>query len=151
QNELISALGRNAMALDSVFLVVRAVMALIFCFVFCFAVGALEPATAQQSAANVDAGRLVGADNDPASWMTYGRTYGEQRFSPLTQITADNANSLGLAWYADLDVIGGKPELSRGQEATPLEIDGVLYVATSWSNVKAFDAKTGQVLWLYDA
>ena len=67
------------MALDSVFLVDRAVTALIFCF----AAGALEPARAQESWANVDAARLVAADQDPANWMTYGRTYSEQRFSPL--------------------------------------------------------------------
>ena len=128
-------------------LVVHAVMALIFCF----AAGALEPARAQQSWANVDAARVEAAVQDGANWMTYGRTYSEQRFSPLTQINADNANQLGLVGYTDLDVIDGKPELSRGQEATPLEIDGVLYVSTSWSNVRAFDAKTGQSLWFYDA
>jgi len=71
------------MALDSVFLVDRAVTALIFCFVFGFAAGAIEPARAAESAANVDAARLIGADQDPANWMTYGRTYSEQRFSPL--------------------------------------------------------------------
>jgi hypothetical protein len=78
-------------------LVVRAVMALIFCFV----AGDIEPARAAGPAANVDAARIDGADQDPANWMTYGRTYSEQRFSPLTQITADNVNLLGLAWYAD--------------------------------------------------
>ena len=75
--------------------------------------------------------------------MTYGRTYSEQRFSPLDQITADNVNLLGLAWYADFDI-------DRGQEATPLIIDGVMYVSTAWSMVRAFDAKTGRPLWLYD-
>ena len=76
--------------------------------------------------------------------MTYGRTYSEQRFGPLAQITADNANLLGLAWYADFDI-------DRGQEATPLIIDGVMYASTAWSNVRAFDAKTGKPLWFYDA
>ena len=56
-------------------LVVRAVMALLFCL----AAGAIEPARAAGSAADVDAARLVGADKDP-NWMTYGRTYSEQRF-----------------------------------------------------------------------
>ena len=104
--------------------------------VFCFTAGAIEPARAADPAANVDAARLVGADQDPANWMTYGRTYSEQRFSPLAQITADNVNLLGLAGYADLDA-------DRGQESTPLVIDGVLYVSTAWSNVRAFHAKTG--------
>jgi glucose dehydrogenase len=74
----------------------------------------------------VDATRLIGADQDPANWMTYGRTYSEQRFSPLAHITADDVNLLGLAWYADVDV-------DRGQDATPLIIEGVMYVSTAWA------------------
>ena len=70
------------------------------------------------------------ADRDAANWLSYGRTYSEQRFSPLTKITSDNAKQLGLAWFADLDT-------NRGQEATPLVIDGVMYVSTAWSMVKA--------------
>ncbi len=91
----------------------------------------------------MDATRISQADREPGNWMTYGRTYSEQRFSPLARITADNVKQLGLAWYADLDT-------NRGQEATPLVIDGVLYVSTAWSMVKAFDAKTGKLLWSYD-
>jgi quinohemoprotein ethanol dehydrogenase len=101
------------------------------------------PAVAASSPANVDAARLAGADQDATNWMTYGRTYSEQRFSPLTRITADNAKQLGLAWYADLDT-------DRGQEATPLVIDGVMYLSTAWSLVKAFDARTGTLLWSFD-
>ena len=98
---------------------------------FGFGAGAIETAEAAESAANVDATRLTEADKDPGNWMTYGRTYSEQRFSPLARITADNVKQLGLAWYADLDT-------NRGQEATPLVIDGVLYVSTAWSMVKAY-------------
>jgi quinohemoprotein ethanol dehydrogenase len=98
---------------------------------------------AAPSPANVDAARITHADQDPGNWLTYGRTYSEQRFSPLTAISADNANRLGLAWYADLDT-------DRGQEATPLVIDGVMYFSTAWSLVMAFDAKTGRQLWSYD-
>jgi alcohol dehydrogenase (cytochrome c)/quinohemoprotein ethanol dehydrogenase len=76
-------------------------------------------------------------------WLTYGRDYGEQRFSPLTAINAGNVGQLGLAWSADLDT-------ARGQEATPLVHDGVLYVSTAWSMVKAYDAVTGKQLWAYD-
>jgi alcohol dehydrogenase (cytochrome c)/quinohemoprotein ethanol dehydrogenase len=91
----------------------------------------------------VDANRLDNAARDSADWLSYGRTYTEQRYSPLAGITADNAQQLGLAWYADLDT-------DRGQESTPLVIDGVLYVSTAWSLVKAYDAKTGKLLWSYD-
>src|SRR5215472_14196188 len=70
-------------------------------------------------AADVDGVRIANAERDPASWVSYGRTYSEQRYSPLSQITPDNAGKLGLAWYGDLDT-------NRGQEATPLVIDGVM-------------------------
>ncbi len=82
----------------------------------------------------------AGTDGD---WLSYGRTYDEQRFSPLDQINAGNAGRLGLAWHADL-------ETARGQEATPLAIDGMLYTTTAWSMVKAYDGTTGKPLWSYD-
>lgn len=78
-----------------------------------------------------------------AEWLSYGRDYGEQRFSPLTQVNDQNVGQLGLAWFADLDT-------ARGQEATPLVHDGVIYVSTAWSMVKAYDARTGEPKWSYD-
>ena len=86
---------------------------------------------------------LVGADGDSANWISHGRTYSEQRFSPLDGVNRDNVGQLGLAWYADMDT-------GRGQEATPLVMDGKLYLTTAWSKVKAFDATTGKPLWEYD-
>src|SRR5262249_49532753 len=100
------------------------------------------PATA---AAQVDAARLLAAD-EPANagqWMSHGRDYSEQRFSPLTKVSTDNVAQLGLAWYADFDT-------RRGQESTPLVIDGAVYVTTAWSKVFAYDAKSGKELWRYD-
>jgi alcohol dehydrogenase (cytochrome c)/quinohemoprotein ethanol dehydrogenase len=93
--------------------------------------------------AAVNAERLVAADSEPGQWMSHGRTYGEQRFSPLDQITTANVKDLGLSWYVDLDT-------NRGQEATPLVVDGVLYVSTAWSKVKAYRAATGELLWEFD-
>jgi alcohol dehydrogenase (cytochrome c)/quinohemoprotein ethanol dehydrogenase len=93
--------------------------------------------------AAVNAARLTAVDAEPGQWMSHGRTYGEQRFSPLDQIDTDTVGKLGLAWFADLDT-------RRGQEATPLVVDGVLYVSTAWSKVKAYDAATGKPLWAYD-
>lgn len=86
---------------------------------------------------------LVGADGDTANWISHGRTYSEQRYSPLEGVNRENVGQLGLAWYADMDT-------GRGQEATPLVIDGKLYLTTAWSKVKAFDATTGKPLWEYD-
>ena len=103
----------------------------------------MEPASAGGSPAPVNAARLDSAERDNSNWLSYGRTYSEQRYSPLAKISDSNAKQLGLAWYADLDT-------DRGQESTPLVIDGMLYVSTAWSMVKAYDAKTGKPLWSYD-
>ena len=104
-----------------------------------------EPAAkaAAKPPAQVDAARIVQADQDPGNWLTVGRTYSEQRFSPLAKIDAGNVKQLGLAWFLDLDT-------HRGQEATPLIIDGVLYSTSAWSKVQAIDAASGKLLWQYD-
>jgi len=91
----------------------------------------------------VDAARIINADNDRGNWVAHGRTYGEQRYSPLTNITYKNVSQLSLAWSYDLDT-------HRGQEATPLVIDGVMYFTTAWSKVFALDAANGKLLWSYD-
>src|SRR5215510_13545790 len=93
--------------------------------------------------ADVDSARIVGADREPGNWMSHGRDYGEQRFSPLKEISEENIGSLGLAWYYDLDT-------NRGQEATPIVVDGVMYFTSAWSKVFALNATTGKVLWSYD-
>lgn len=95
-------------------------------------------------AAAVTATRLAAADREPGSWMTYGRTYDEQRFSPLQQITADNVGQLHLAWHYDLDAA------HRAQESTPIVVDGVMYVTSAWSKVFALDPATGKELWVFD-
>ena len=75
--------------------------------------------------------------------MSTGRDYGEQRYSPLTQLNPSNVGQMSLAWYADIDT-------SRMQEATPIVVDGAMYVSTAWSHVKAFDVRTGRPLWAFD-
>src|SRR5262249_25625797 len=93
----------------------------------------------------VDQARLLAA-NDSANdgqWMSYGRDYAEQRFSPLKAVNTDTVKNLGLAWFGDFDT-------RRGQESTPIVVDGVIYVTTAWSKVYAYDAKTGQQLWKFD-
>jgi quinohemoprotein ethanol dehydrogenase len=105
--------------------------------------GGKSAGTAPKAVAAVDGARIEAADSEPGNWMTYGRSYDEQRFSPLDAINADNVSGLGLAWYFDLDT-------DRGQEATPIVVDGVMYVSTAWSKVKALDAKTGKLIWAYD-
>jgi quinohemoprotein ethanol dehydrogenase len=91
----------------------------------------------------LDGAAIAAADLHPGDWLSHGRDYGEQRFSPLAQIDAANVGRLGLAWYADLGS-------TRGLEATPLVVDGVIYNVQPWNIVKAFDAPTGKQLWAYD-
>ncbi len=91
----------------------------------------------------VNASRIVNADREPGNWLTYGRTYSEQRFSPLKDISDQNVNRLGLVWSFDLDT-------HRGQEATPIVVDGVMYFTSAWSKVFAVNAASGALLWSYD-
>ena len=90
-----------------------------------------------------DEAALRTADRDSANWLTYGRTYSEQRFSPLRQIDEASVTRLGLAWAVDLGTL-------HGLEATSLVKDGVLYTTSAWSVVYAIDARTGAVRWRYD-
>ncbi len=98
---------------------------------------------AASGGAPVNGARIANADAEPGNWLTYGRTYSEQRYSPLAKINDKNASQLGLAWFADLDT-------NRAQEATPLVVDGVMYITTAWSLVKAYDVRSGRQLWAYD-
>ena len=91
----------------------------------------------------VDREAMLAASDNTADWLSYGRTYDEQRFSPADQINAETVSDLGLAWFADMDT-------ARGQEATPIVIDGTIYITTAWSKVKAYDAATGKLAWEYD-
>jgi quinohemoprotein ethanol dehydrogenase len=93
--------------------------------------------------ADVDQQRLLRADREPENWMTWGRSYTEQRFSPLDQIDDANVGELGLAWYFDLNT-------DRAVEGTPLVIDGIMYVTSAWSVTYALDAATGEMLWMHD-
>ncbi|MEL7450837.1 MAG: PQQ-dependent dehydrogenase, methanol/ethanol family [Pseudomonadota bacterium] len=103
-----------------------------------------QPATpAPASRRPVSGPRIERADFEPRNWMTHGRTYDEQRFSPLDRVNEGNVESLALAWYVDLPT-------RRGLEATPLVVDGRMYTTGAWSVVYALDAATGEELWTYD-
>jgi quinohemoprotein ethanol dehydrogenase len=91
----------------------------------------------------VDDARLLRADLEPENWLTHGGTWREQRYSRLDAINTANVARLAPAWYVEFDT-------SRGQESTPLVVDGVLYVTTAWSKVYALDAASGRQLWYFD-
>jgi alcohol dehydrogenase (cytochrome c)/quinohemoprotein ethanol dehydrogenase len=87
--------------------------------------------------------RLLNAADEPQNWLMYNGTYAEQRFSPLDQINRSNVSQLGLAWSYDLGT-------TRGQESTPLVIDGTMYVTAAWGKVVALDAATGAEKWVFN-
>jgi len=103
---------------------------------------------AQQPGGQVDAEVLKNAgtpaDSLPGSWLSYGRSQNETRYSPLKQIDASNVSRLGLAWSYVLGAGGGN------QEGTPLVWNDTLYGITTWSVVYALDARTGKELWRWD-
>ena len=104
---------------------------------------ATSTAVAGPDVTRITAARIAAADVEPGNWLSHGRTYDEQRFSPLDEITNENAADLGLAWYFDVPT-------QRGMEATPIVVDGRMYVSGSWSIVYALDAATGEELWRHD-
>ncbi|MFN7719728.1 MAG: PQQ-binding-like beta-propeller repeat protein, partial [Sphingomonadaceae bacterium] len=88
-------------------------------------------------------GDYLKTGGDGSNWAMTGFNYDEQRHSPLKLINDSNVQNLGIAWFADL------PD-ARGQEATPVVVDGKMFVSTAWSKVLAYDAKTGKPLWSFD-
>jgi quinoprotein glucose dehydrogenase len=85
-------------------------------------------------------------------WRYYGGDQAGTKHSPLTDINAGNVNRLKIAWQwnhfdVPLSEYGTTP---ASFEATPLMIDGVLYVTTPYNNVAALDAETGKELWRFD-
>ena len=91
----------------------------------------------------IDGNAIRANERATADWPSYGLDYAETRFSRLKQIDAGNVKNLGLVWSYNL-------ESTRGVEATPLVVDGIMYVTASWSIVHAIDVRTGKRLWVYD-
>lgn len=106
------------------------------------AVGAAQPAR------QVDDAALKTGDPSGAEWVSYGVNWAEQRYSPLSQINAENVSRLGLAWSYDIPAASGNPQVH--QEGTPLVFNGVLYSIGPWSVVYAVDLRTGKEIWHQD-
>ncbi len=105
-----------------------------------------EPRTTafiQRATSRIDDATLVHASEDSLNWISYGRNYSEDRYSPLMQINKGNVGRLGLAWDIDLG-------FRRGFEATPIVVDGIMYVTGAWSKVYAIDMRTGKMIWTFD-
>jgi PQQ-dependent dehydrogenase (methanol/ethanol family) len=86
--------------------------------------------------------QLLNAGNDPDNWLMNGRSYDNQRFSSLTQITARNVGKLRPTAIIQTGV-------TKSFENTPIEVDGVLYIETADDGVQAYDALTGKEYWSY--
>jgi quinohemoprotein ethanol dehydrogenase len=116
-----------------------------------FASACLIFTSAAQQQRTVDANILktAGTEKDalPGTWLTYGLTQTEQRYSPLKQIDASNVAKLGLAWSAPLADAGGR----GGTEGTALVWNNTIYQPMDNSIVYAIDARTGAQKWMYDA
>ncbi len=90
-----------------------------------------------------------------AEWPYYGAVQGGARHSPLTQITRENVHQLEVAWtYHTGDVSEGGPDAVSATrssfQATPIAVDGTLYLPTAFSRLIALDPETGQEKWSFD-
>src|SRR6202165_6392025 len=90
----------------------------------------------------VGAERLLNAAKEPQNWLTYGGDYSSNRHSGLTEITPANVKSLNLAWAYQSPNTGS-------WQATPLVVDGIMYLTQRPNDVVAMDAVTGRVFWMY--
>jgi quinoprotein glucose dehydrogenase len=102
------------------------------------------------SASHAQAGKVRGTATE---WLSYSGDKASSKYSPLTQISANNFNRLRAAWTwrsAEEEVAKANHLKTWAWEATPLMVGGVLYVSTSLSQVAAIDAATGKTRWVYD-
>ena len=99
----------------------------------------------QPSGSTVTGQDLLAGLANPARWLTYSGDYSGRRHSPLTQITPANVSRLTAQWTFQAETMA----LNRGFEATPLAVDGVLYVTGSNNYAWALDGRTGRPFWKY--
>ncbi len=102
-----------------------------------------QTSTPAGTTTEIDDSVLRAAAARPSDWISHGRTYDEQRYSPLDEVREANVARLGLAWTFETGT-------DRGLEATPLVADAVMYTTAAWSIVYALDARTGRLLWKWD-
>jgi alcohol dehydrogenase (cytochrome c) len=92
--------------------------------------------------AQVSFERILRADREPQNWLTYSGTVSSQRYSTLAQITPANVNNLEMKWAFQARSL-------EKFEATPLVVDGMMYVTQAPNDIVALDAATGEIKWIY--
>jgi quinohemoprotein ethanol dehydrogenase len=105
--------------------------------------GCNAPAEKAPKPGDVTDARINSPDAAANNWLLNGRTFDEGHFSPLKQITDQNVNGLGVAWFLDI-------EGAMGVVAEPIVVDGVIYVSAPMSKVYAVDAVSGKLIWKFD-
>lgn len=101
-----------------------------------------DPSTQVALSAPVTFERLVNAGKEPQNWLTYSGNLMGQRFSPLDQVTPPNVKDLELKWVFQTGSL-------ETLEATPLVVDGIMYMVRAPHDVVALDPVTGAVFWTY--
>src|ERR687895_402548 len=106
--------------------------------------------SAPPAAKGVNYERILDARSEPQNWLTYYGAYDGQRYSTLDQINKENVKQIAPAWVFQCGSVGlhsGKSTYSF--EASPIVVDGIMYVS-GWDGwVWALDARTGALLWQY--
>jgi glucose dehydrogenase len=110
--------------------------------VFGIAISTLLAACATQDATTHKITQASQQQGENQDWPSFGRDYANQRFSSNAQINRDNVKNLGMAWQY-------KSGVKAAFQATPIVVDGLMYVSLPFNHVVALDAKTGQELWRY--
>src|SRR5262249_26225426 len=106
-------------------------------------IGVFLAAQVPSKAGHVTDARVLAEASAGTNWLVGGRTFDEQHFSPLGQITDRNISGLSLAWSLDIDS-------PMGLWVEPIVVDGVIYMSAPQSIVRAIDATSGKVLWAFD-
>jgi alcohol dehydrogenase (cytochrome c) len=109
---------------------------------------ALGAAMAYPAAQGIGTQDLLDGLAHPARWLIHSGDYTSARHSPLTQITPANVGDLTALWTFQTGIISGGNQINKF-EATPIAIDGMLYVTGIHNNAWAIDGRTGKQLWRY--
>jgi quinoprotein glucose dehydrogenase len=130
-----------------------------FAYVWALAIASPEEASAQTSGSSSgnssgnSSGTSSGTPSPDSGWGSYGHDAGGARYSPAAQINRDNVAQLKVAWSyrtGALDGVGDDVKRNAAFEATPILVDGRLYLSTPFDHVIALEPETGKKIWEYD-